>query len=106
MAVERPKLATGYPPVTNIEEQKAAGNASAAALGDASRLDPDGKLVVDAMAAVFDEHRRKVGALPLEPEERRNVLELLDAVFLDLLQVVLNEASAVEQVLQRRRSRS
>ena len=105
MAAERSRLATGHPPVTNIEERTVEENASTADLGDASRLDPDGKLVVDAMAAVFEEHRHRVEALPLEPEEKRNVLELLDAVFLDLLQVVLNEASAVEQVLQRRQTR-
>jgi hypothetical protein len=106
MVAEKAKRATGYPPVTKAEEQQAAGHASAALSADVSRLDGDGKLIVDAMAAVFDRHRRKVSAISMDPEEKRYVLDLLDAVFLDLLQVVLNEASAVEQVLQRHRAAS
>ena len=101
MAAETSKRATGYPPVTKIEEETAARSASAAPSSGASRLDADGKLIVDAIAAVFDRHRNRVSALSMDPEEKRCVLDLLDAVFLDLLQVVLNEASAVEQVLQR-----
>ncbi len=106
MIVPTSKQATGYPPVTEAEEQKAATNASAATLSDRARLDPDGKLIVDAMAAVFDEHRRRISASSMDPEAKRGVLDLLDVVFLDLLQVVLNEASAVEQVLQRHRPAS
>ena len=106
MAARASKRMTGYPPVTEAEEHLAAANGSAASSADATRLEPDGKLIVDAMAAVFDEHRRRVSTSSMDPEAKRGVLDLLDVVFLDLLQVVLNESSAVEQVLHRHRAAS
>jgi hypothetical protein len=106
MAAAKSTGMTGYPPVTEDEEREAAESASSASLTGSTRLDADGKLIVDAMAAVFDDHRRRVSASSMVPEAKRGVLDLLDVVFLDLLQVVLDESSAVEQVLQRDRAAS
>lgn len=102
MTTVRSKRATGYPPVTPTEEQSGPEPRLGAGPLRPVGLDADGKLIVDAMAAVFDDHRGRIGRMALSLEGKRAVRDLLDEVFLDLLQVVLNEASAVEQVLQRR----
>ena len=100
MVAERSRSATGYPPVTAAEEQ-AAESALGVSGSDAGGIGSDGKVLVDAMAAVFDEHRRRIGASGIDPEAKRYVLDLLDAVFLDLLQSVLNESPIVRPFRER-----
>ncbi len=105
MAAESSKQATGYPPVTEPEEEKAAENAAAATpRTEASRLGTEDKVLVDAIAAVVDQHRGKIDKAALEPETKRYTLDLLDALFLDLLQTVLTEAPTLEVSRRRRRA--
>jgi hypothetical protein len=99
MTAAKAKEATGYPPLTAAEE-KAAGTVGT----DAGRIGSDDKILVDAMAAVFDDHRRRIDAAAIDPEAKRYVLDLLDAVFLDLLQSVLNQSPVLELTPKRRRT--
>ena len=97
MVAENSRRATGYPPVTKVEERRAAENASAdRAGGGTERLSADGKVMVDAIAAILDEHRRRIDTAALDAEAKQAMLDLLDGVFLDLLQLVLTEPSARE----------
>jgi hypothetical protein len=107
MVAERSRPATGYPPVTAAEEHTAAENVATGPSGrEAGGIGPDGKVIVDAIAAVIDDHRRRIDAAAIDPEAKRYVLDLLDAVFLDLLQSVLNESGPLELVQKRRRATS
>ncbi len=103
MASNGSKQVTGYPPVTELEEEKAAENAAATTSeAEAIRLGIEDKFLVDAIAAVFDEHRKRIDKATLETETKRHALDLLDAVFLDLLQTVLTEAPVLEVSRKRR----
>jgi len=97
MVSENSKRTTGYPPVTATETRQAAESGAAAGPGGNSNV------IVDAMARVVEEHRRRIDAAALDPETKRYVLHLLDAVFLDLLQTVLDETSALEVLRNHRR---
>ena len=99
MIAAKSKEPTGYPPVTTAEEQ-----AAETAGTDAGRMGSDEKILVDSIAAVFDDHRRRIDAAPIGPEAKRYVLDLLDAVFLDLLQSVLYQSPALELTPKRRRT--
>ena len=93
------KSTTGYPPVTEAEEREAqqtAPRTSGRFSIPAGRLGANEKIVTDAIAAVIDRYRTEIGAAPLDDESRRRTLDLLDAVFLDVLQAVLNEPTARE----------
>jgi hypothetical protein len=94
MVSENSKHATGYPPVTETETRQAAESAAGT----------DSNIVVHAMADVIEEHRRRIDAAALDPGVKRYLLDLLDAVFLDLLQTVLDEASALDVLRGRRGS--
>ena len=106
MVSENSKPATGYPPVTEAESRQAAETAAAERPnGGSGRLGAQSKIIVDAMAGVVEEHRRRIDATGLDPAVERYALDLLDALFLDFLQIVLDEASALEVVRGCRRDR-
>jgi len=73
--------------------------------GQSDRMGESEKVVVDAIAAAVEKHRRKLDTVSLSPEIRRFMQDLLDAVLLDVLQTVLNEASALEVLRSERRAR-
>jgi len=50
----------------------------------------------DAIAGVIERYRAEIGFAPLDDESRQRTLDLLDAVFLDILQAALNEPTARE----------
>ena len=95
MSPENLRRPSGYPPVTEIEELIAAADGSSAqdAPTGTGTFGPNGKAMVDGLAAVFDKHRQRIDAIVLDPAIKRDVLDLLDAVFLDILQAVLSESS-------------
>jgi hypothetical protein len=93
------KSSTGYPPVTQAEEREAtqtAPRASGRFSVPSGRLGANEKIITDAIAAVIERYRAEIGVAPLDDESRRRTLDLLDAVFLDILQAVLNEPTARE----------
>jgi hypothetical protein len=98
MAAQNSKRTTGYPPVTESETQQALEGATA------GRPSANSNLIIDAMAGVVEQHRRRIDAAALDAEVKRYALDLLDAVFLDLLQTVLDEASALEVLRSSRRA--
>ena len=92
---------TGYPPVTQAEEREAeqtAPRTSGRFSIPSGRLGAGAgeKIITDAIAAVIERYRAEIGAAPLDDKSRRRTLDLLDAVFLDILQAVLNEPTARE----------
>jgi hypothetical protein len=98
MAPENSRAATGYPPVTETEEQAAADKtATPRPASQAGRLDSGGKAIVDAVAGVFGAHRGKIDAMPLDLEVKRYALDLLDAVFLDVLHTVLSQSPTFDK---------
>ena len=93
------KSSTGYPPVTQAEDREAAQTAprtSGRFSVPSGRLGANEKIITDAIAAVIERYRAEIGAAPLDDESRRRTLDLLDAVFLDVLQAVLNKPTARE----------
>jgi len=93
------KSSTGYPPVTRAEEREAAQTAprtSGRFSVPSGRLGANEKIITDAIATVIERYRAEIGAAPLDDENRRRTLDLLDAVFLDVLQAVLNTPPARE----------
>jgi len=99
------KSTTGYPPVTEAEEREAqqtAPHTSGRFSMPSGRLGPNEKMITDAIAAVIERYRTEIGAAPLDEESRRRTLDLLDAVFLDILQAVLNEPTARETLREGR----
>jgi hypothetical protein len=99
IVAENSKRGTGYPPVTETETRQAAE--SAAARGPSA----DSSSIVAAMTEVIEEHRRRIDSAALDPEVKRYLLDLLDIVFVDLLQTVLDEASALDVLRGSRRAR-
>jgi len=73
--------------------------------GQSDRMGESEKVVVDAIAAAVEKRRRNLDTVSLGPEIRRYMQDLLDAVLLDVLQTVLNEASALEVLRSERRAR-
>jgi hypothetical protein len=57
------------------------------------------------MAGVVERHRRRIDAAALDAEVKHYALDLLDAVFLDLLQTMLDKGSALEVLRSSRRAR-
>jgi len=97
MAPDKPS--TGYPPVTQAEERDAtrtARGASGRFSVPSGRLGANEKIITDAIAGVIERYRAEIGVAPLDDESRQRTLDLLDAVFLDVLQAVLNEPTARE----------
>jgi hypothetical protein len=95
MAPDKPS--TGYPPVTQAEERDAtqtASRASGRSSVPSGRLGANEKIVTDAIAAVIERYRAEIKVAPLDDESRWRTLDLLDAVFLDILHAVLNEPTA------------
>jgi len=99
MGAQNSKRTTGYPPVTESETQQALEGPTA------GRPSANSNLIIDAMAGVVERHWRRIDAAALDAEVKRYALDLLDAVFLDLLQTVLDEASALEFLRSSRRAR-
>jgi hypothetical protein len=98
---------TGYPPVTRTEEEAAARTAQgetgrSASEGGSTRLPADQEAITDAIAAVMEKHRAQIASAPISSEARRYAGDLLDGVHLDLLQTVLDEASALQLMSGRR----
>src|SRR5690348_5445206 len=92
MSADKSQRPTGYPPVTDAEERVAAsGRSTDPGTAGAARLGANGKIVIDALATVFDEHRKRIEAASIEPVIKRHALNLLDGLFLDILQTVLSE---------------
>jgi len=97
MAPDKPS--TGYPPVTQVEERDAARTARRASgrfSVPSGRLGANEKIITDAIASVIERYRAEIGVAPLDDESRQRTLDLLDAVFLDILQAALNEPTARE----------
>jgi hypothetical protein len=104
MPPDQADQSTGYPPVKPAEQEQAQSTArsdqdSSGARARSTSLAEDQKIITDAMAAVIEKHRAEVASAP---EARQFALDLLDAVFLDMLQTVLDESSAVELLLDKR----
>ena len=105
MIAEKSRQATRYPPVTSAEERQATESASTRpSHSKGNGVGSDGKAIVDAMAAAFDEHRRRIGVAAIDPVAKKYVLELLDAVFLDLLQSVVDAPPLLELTPARRQT--
>lgn len=106
MTDDRNRQSTGYPPVTATEERQAANNAAAARAGDESdRLGANEQIFADAVAAVMGKHRAEIEQTAPDPEAKAYALGLLDQVWLDILQTVLTETSAIETLRKARRVR-
>jgi len=73
--------------------------------GQSDRMGASENVVVDAIAAVVEKHRREIDTASLGPEIRRYMLNLLDTVLLDVLQTILDEASALQVLRSERRAR-
>jgi hypothetical protein len=99
MGAQNSKRTTGYPPVTESETQQALEGATA------GRPSANSNLIIDAMAGVVERHRRRIDAAALDAEVKHYALDLLDAVFLDLLQTMLDKGSALEVLRSSRRAR-
>ena len=102
---------TGYPPVKPAEREQAQRTArsdqeSSGARGRLVSLAADQKTITDAIAAVIEKHRTEIASAPVTPEARQCALNLLDDVFLDMLQTVLNESSALDLLFDKRSARS
>jgi hypothetical protein len=107
MPPDQADQSTGYPPVKPAEQEQAQSTGrsdqdSSGARARSTSLADDQKIITDAMAAVIEKHRAEVASAPATPEARQFALDLLDAVFLDMLQTVLDESSAVELLLDKR----
>jgi hypothetical protein len=111
MSRDQADQSTGYPPVKPVEWEQAqsavgSGQASSGARGGPARLAADQKVITDALAAVVEKHRAEIASAPMAPEARKYVLDLLDAVFLDMLETVLDEFSALGLPFDKRGARS
>jgi hypothetical protein len=111
MSPDRPDHATGYPPVKPAEKKQARGTTQSKqeppdSDGGSASLTSNQKIITDAVAAVMEKHRAEIASAPVAPETRQYALDLLDAVLLDILQTVLNEASALDLLFVKRGSRS
>ena len=101
MPPDQADQSTGYPPVKPAEQEQAQSTGrsdqdSSGARARSTSLAADQKIITDAMDAVIEKHRAEIASVPAAPEARQFAPDLLDAVFLDMLQTVLDESSAVE----------
>jgi len=111
MAPNQTNESTGYPPVKQTEQEQAESTArsdqeSSGARSRLVSLAANQTTITDAIAAVIEKHRTEIASAPMTPEARQCALDLLDAVFLDVLQTVLNESSALDLLFDKRSSRS
>lgn len=111
MSRDQADQSTGYPPVKPAEWEQAqrtvrSDQASSGTRGEPAGLAADQKVITDAIAAVVEKHRAEIAAAPTAPDARKYALDLLDAVFLDMLQAVLSESSMLNPLFDKRGSRS
>jgi hypothetical protein len=109
MPPDRPNHATGYPPVKPAEKKQARETTPSKqepreADGGSAGLTSKQRIITDAVSAVMEKHRAEIASAPVAPETRQYALDLLDAVLLDILQTVLNEASALDLLVVKRGS--
>jgi hypothetical protein len=107
MPPDQADQSTGYPPVKPAEQEQAQSTGrsdqdSSGARARSTSLAVDQKIIADAMPAVIEKHRAEIASVRATPEARRFAPDLLDAVFRDMLQTVLDESSAVELLFDKR----